>query len=53
MDPVHRAVIAAMECGAPPMTFVVGGDAQVHLDDRHDGSHLLTGATIATWPVDE
>ncbi|ORB73131.1 hypothetical protein [Mycobacterium scrofulaceum] len=36
----------------PPATFRVPEDAQIRLDDRYDGSHLLAGAAIAYWPED-
>lgn len=35
---------------SPPMTFNLPEDAMIRLADRHDGSHLLAGATIAYWP---
>lgn len=52
MDPLHRAVIMALEHGGPDVTYPVPDSAQIRLDDRCDGSHLLAGATITYWPED-
>lgn len=52
MDQLKDIVDRVANHGGPPMTFSVPEDAIIHLDDRHDGSHLLAGATITTWPED-
>lgn len=49
MDPIHRAVIMAMEHGGPEVTYRVPKGAAIRLDDRHDGSHILAGAVITSW----
>lgn len=37
--------------GGPEVTYRVPESAMVRLDDRRDGSHLLAGATFASWPT--
>ncbi|RFZ47675.1 hypothetical protein DAVIS_00390 [Mycobacterium marinum] len=51
-NPLHRAIIRTVECGGPETILRVGDDAVIQLADRHDGSHLLAGATITCWPED-
>ena len=51
MDPLRDPNdLLSLLASSPPRTFHVPEDAQIRLDDRHDGSHLLAGATITTWP---
>lgn len=57
MNPLQRtlAEFLAYPPGEPacaPTTFRVPEGASIRLDDRHDGSHLLAGATITTWPAE-
>jgi hypothetical protein len=50
MDSLLQAIQRCAEYGGPPMTFRIGAAADIRLDDRRDGSHLLAGATIAWFP---
>lgn len=51
MDPLHDPdEFLNLLASSPPMTFRVSEDATIRLADRHDGSHLLAGATITMWP---
>lgn len=57
MNDIERAIAAYLACppGEPvghEIAYQVPEDAQIRLDDRYDGSHLLTGATITHWPED-
>jgi hypothetical protein len=52
MDELHDAVeLAARIGGGPEITYRIPESAAIRLDDRHDGSHLLAGATITHWPT--